>query len=80
MTTTEMVVMKCFYISKFSRIAAINENFILTAFTIFNFVIIAINLILQLVTKELETSATIHFNPPKLNSNLRTDLQKNAEW
>ena len=79
MTTTEMVAMKCFYISKFSRIAVINENFISTTLILFNIVIIAINLILRLMTKDLETSTTIHFNPPKSTSNLRTDAQKNVK-
>ena len=76
MTITEMVVMKCIYISKFSRIAVINENFISTTLTLFNIVIITINLILHLVTKELETSTTIHFNPPKSTSN----VQKIVKW
>ena len=56
MTITEMVVMKNIYIFRFSRIAAINENFILTTLTSFNVVIIVINLILRLGTREFETS------------------------
>ena len=64
MTITEMVVMKYIYMSKFSRIAAINEKFISTILTLFNVVIIAINLILRLMTKELETSPWYN-NPPQ---------------
>ena len=80
MTTTEMIMMKCVYISKFSRIAAINENFITTTLTSFNILIITINLILHFVTKELETSTTIHFKPAKPISNLWKDVQKNVKW
>ena len=80
MTTTEMVAMKCFYISKFSKIAIINENFVSTTLTLSNLVIITINLILHLVTKELETSTTIHFDPAKSTSNIRIDVQKNIKW
>ena len=79
MTITEMVVMKCIYISKFSRIAAINENFISTILTLFNMVIIAINVILRLATREMETSTiyTCHY-PQQSPYNLRTDVQNNV--
>ena len=82
MTSTEMVVMKYIYIYKFSRIAEINENFITTTFTLFNAVIIAINIIIRLVTKEVETSPW-YFNhnlqlPPQFTYNQRTDVQKNG--
>ena len=82
MTSTEMVVMKYIYIYKFSRIAAINENFITTTFTLFNVVINAINIILRLATKEVETSPW-YFNhnlqhPPQFTYNQRTDVQKNV--
>ena len=82
MTSTEMVVMKYIYIYKFSRIAAINENFITTTFTLFNAIINAINIILRLATKEVETSPW-YFNhnlqhPPQFTYNQRTDVQKNV--
>ena len=79
MTITEMVVMKCIYISKFSRIAAINENFITTILTLFNMVIIAINIILRLVTREVETSPVYFYHNPQQSAyNLRTDMQNNV--
>ena len=79
MTTTEMVAMKCFYISKFSRIAAVNESFITTTLTLFNMVIIAINIILRLATREMETSVFRSFyNPQRPTYNLRTDVQNNV--
>ena len=79
MTITEMVVMKCIYISKFSRIAAINENFITATLTLFNMVIIAINIILRLATREMETSVFRSFyNPQQPTYNLRTDVQNNV--
>ena len=74
MTFTEMVVMKCIYIWKFSRIAAINENFISTTLTLFNMVIIAINIILRLGTRELN----FYLNPQQSAYNLRTDVQNNV--
>ena len=80
MTITEMVVMKCIYISKFSRIAAINENFISTTLTLFNMVIIAINIILRLVTREMETSPWYFYhNPQQSIYNPRTDVQNNVD-
>ena len=79
MTITEMVVMKCIYIWKFSRIAAINENFISTTLTLFNMVIIAIDIILRLTTRQIEiTQAYFYFNPQQFTYNLRTDVQNNA--
>ena len=79
MTITEMVVMRCIYISKFSRIAAMNEYFISTTLTLFNMVIIAINIILRLATREMETSPLyLHHNPQLSNYNLRTDVQNNV--
>ena len=79
MTITEMVVMKCIYIWKFSRIAAINENFISTTLTLFNMVIIAINLILRLSTREIETSPMYFYLKPQQSVyNLRTDVQNNV--
>ena len=79
MTITEMVVMKCIYISKFSRIAAVNESFITTTLTLFNMVIIAINIILRLVTREVETSPVYFYHNPQQSAyNLRTDVQNNA--
>ena len=79
MTLTEMVVMKCVYIWKFSRIAAINENFISTTLTLFNMVIIAINIILRLATREMETSPWyFYLNPQQSAYNLRTDAQNNV--
>ena len=79
MTITEMVVMKCIYISKFSRIAAINENFITTILTIFNMVIIAINVSLRLATREMETSTIWTYHYPQQSAyNLRTDVQNNV--
>ena len=79
MTLTEMVVMKCIYIWKFSRIAAINENFISTTLTLFNMVIIVINIILGLATRVLETSPLyFYYNPQQSVYNLRTDLQNNV--
>ena len=79
MTVTEMVVMKCIYISKFSRIAAMNENFISTTLTLFNMVIIAINVILRLATREMETSPFyFYYNPQHSVYNLRTDVQNNV--
>ena len=79
MTITEMVVMKCIYIWKFSRIAAINENVISTTLTLFNMVIIAINIILRLATREMETSPWyFYLNPQQSAYNLRTDVQNNV--
>ena len=79
MTITEMVVMKCIYIWKFSRIAAINENFISTTLTLFNMVIIAINIILRLATRQMETSPLyLYHNPQQSVYNLRTDVQNNV--
>ena len=76
MTITEMVVMKCIYIWKFSRIAAINENFISTSLTLFNMVIIAINMILRFATREMELY--FYLNPQQSAYDLRTDLQNNV--
>ena len=79
MTITEMVVMKCIYIWKFSRVAAINENFISTNLTLFNTVIIAINIILRLATRQMETSPLyLHLNPQQSAYNLRTDVQNDV--
>ena len=79
MTITEMVVMKCIYISKFSRIAAINENFISTILKLFNMVITAINVILRLATREMETSTIYTYHNPQQSAyNLRTDVQNNV--
>ena len=75
MTITEMVVMKCIYIWKFSRIAVINENFISTTLTLLNMVIIAINIIIGLATRVLETSRLYFYhNPQKSAYNQRKDL------
>ena len=79
MTVTEMVVMRCIYILKFSTIAAMNEYFISTTLTLFNMVIIAINIILRLATREMETSVFCSFyNPQRPTYNLRTDVQNNV--
>ena len=79
MTLTEMVAMKCIYIWKFSRIAAINENFISTTLTLFNMVIIAINIILRLATRQMETLPLyLYHNPQQSAYNLRTDVQNNV--
>ena len=79
MTITEMVVMKWIYISKFSIIALIDENFITTTLTLFNMVIIAINIILRLATREMETSVFCSFyNPQRPTYNLRTNVQNNV--
>ena len=79
MTMTEMVVMKCIYISKFSRIAIINEYFITTTLTLFNMVIIAINIILRLASGEVETSPMyLYHNPQQFAYNPRTDMQNNV--
>ena len=76
MTITEIVVLKYIYISNFSRIAAINENFISTTLTLFNMVIIAINIILRLATREMELY--FYLNPQQSAYDLRTDLQNNV--
>ena len=79
MTITEMVVMKWIYISKFSIIALIDENFVTTTLTLFNMVIIAINIILRLVTREVETSPVYFYHNPQQSAyNLRTDMQNNV--
>ena len=79
MTLTETVVMKCIYIWKFSRIAAINENFISTILKLFNMVITAINVILRLATREMETSTIYTYHNPQQSAyNLRTDVQNNV--
>ena len=79
MTITEMVIMKCLYVWKFSRIAAINENFISTTLTLFNMVIIAINIILRLSTRAIETFPVyFYLNPQLFTYNLRTDVQNNV--
>ena len=74
MTITEMVVMRCIYVTKFSIITAINENFITTTLLFFNIVIIAIFIIIYMVTKQMEiVSRYFQFNPP-----YSTDVQKNV--
>ena len=79
MTITEMVVMRCIYISKFSTIAAMNEYFISTTLTLFNMVIIAINIILRLSTRAIETFPVyFYLNPQQFTYNLRTDVQNNV--
>ena len=79
MTITEMVVMKCIYIWKFSRVAAINENFISTTLTLFNMVIIAINIILLLATRQMETTPFyLYRNPQQSTYNLRPDVQNDV--
>ena len=79
MTVAEMAVMKCIYIFKFSQIAAKNENFISTTLTLFNMVIIAINLILRVATRELETSSSYLYHNPQLSAyNLRKDVHDNV--
>ena len=79
MTITEMVVMKCIYISKFSIIALIDENFVTTTLTLFNMVIIAINIILRLATRQMETTPLyLYYNPQQSAYNLRTDVQNNV--
>ena len=79
MTITEMIVMKWIYISKFPIIAIIDENFVTTTLTLFNMVIIAINIILRLATREMETSVFCSFyNPQRPTYNLRTDVQNNV--
>ena len=79
MTITEMVVMKCIYIWKFSRVAAINENFISTTLTLFNMVIIAINIILRLATRQMETTPLYSYsNPQQSTYNLRPDVQNDV--
>ena len=79
MTITEMVVMKCIYIWKFSRVAAIDENFISTNLTLFNTVIIAINIILRLATRQMETTPFyLYHNPQQSTYNLRPDVQNDV--
>ena len=74
MTITEMVVMRYIYITKFSMIAAINENFISTTLIFFNIVTIAIFIIIHLVTKKMElASRYFQYNPPQ-----STNAQKNV--
>ena len=74
MTITEMVVMKYIYITKFSMIAAINENFISTTLIFFNTVTIAIFIIIHLVTKKMEiASRYFQYDPPN-----QTNVQKNV--
>ena len=74
MTITEMVVMKYIYITKFSMIAAINENFISRILIFFNIVIIAIFIIIHLVTKKMEiASRYFQYDPPN-----QTNVQKNV--
>ena len=74
MTITEMVVMKYIYITKFSMIAAIDENFISTTLIFFNIVTIAIFIIIHLVTKKMEiASRYFQYNPPQ-----STNVQKNV--
>ena len=74
MTITEMVVMKYIYITKFSMIAAINENFISTIFILFNIVVIVINMVIHMVTKNMEiASMYFQYNPPQ-----STNVQKNV--
>jgi hypothetical protein len=74
MTITEMVVMKYIYITKFSMIAAIDENFISTTLIFFNIVTIAVFIIIHLVTKNMEiASRYFQYNPPQ-----STNVQKNV--
>ena len=57
----------------------LNENFISTTLTLFNMVIIAIDIILRLTTRQIEiTQAYFYFNPQQFTYNLRTDVQNNA--
>ena len=65
MTITEMVVMKYIYISKFSMIAAINENFITQILICFNIVTVAIFTIIHWATKKMEiASEYFQYHPP----------------
>ena len=74
MTITEMVVMRCIYVTKFSMITSINENFITSTLTFFNIVIIAIFIIIYMVTKQMEiVSRYFQYTPP-----YSTNVQKNV--
>ena len=75
MTITEMVVMKYIYITKFSMIAAIDENFISTTLIFFNIVTIAIFIIIHLVTKNMEIAPKyFQHNVPKSTIGYKLDI------
>ena len=75
MTITEMVVMKYIYITKFSMIAVIDENFISTTLIFFNIVTIAIFIIIHLVTKKMEIAPKyFQHNVPKSTIGYKLDI------
>ena len=75
MTITEMVVMKYIYITKFSMIAAINENFISTILILFNIVVIVINMVIHMVTKNMEIAPKyFQHNVPKSTIGYKLDI------
>ena len=79
MTIAEMVVMKNIYIFRFSRIAAINENFISTTLTLLNFIIIVINTMLRMGTREIETSPWyFNLNPQQYPNKLKRDVHNDV--
>ena len=59
-TVTEMVVMKTIYILRFSRIAAMNENFITLNLILFNGVFISWNIIMRLTLREFEVNPWLY--------------------
>ena len=59
-TVTEMVVMKALYILRFSRIAAMNENFITLNLILFNGVFISWNITMRLTLGEYEVNPWLY--------------------
>ena len=66
-TVTEMVVMKALYILRFSRIAAMNENFITLNLILFSGMLISWNIIMRLTLREYEVNPWLYlyfdYNP-----------------
>ena len=61
LTITEIVVIKTLYLYKYSRIASMNEYFITTMLTSFNFLIIGSNIVIRISLKEYEGNPFYNF-------------------
>ena len=56
LTSTEIIILKVFYIFKFSTIAAVNEYFLKTFLISLNIVVIGVNVVIRITMKEFGTS------------------------
>ena len=59
LTSTEIIILKVFYIYKFSTIAAVNEYFLKTFLILFNVVVIGVNVVIRIEVKEFGTSPNV---------------------